>query len=55
MTVSEEIERMTVARESTSEIARVAASQGMRTLRQDAWLKACAGLTSVDEIVRVIV
>ncbi|MET4097931.1 type IV pilus assembly protein PilB [Agrococcus sp. UYP10] len=55
MTVTEEIERMTVARESTSEIARVAASQGMRTLRQDAWLKACAGLTSVDEIVRVIV
>lgn len=55
MTVTEEIERLTVARESTSEIARVAMGQGMRTLRQDAWLKACAGLTSVDEILRVIV
>lgn len=55
MSVTEEIERLTVARESTSEIARVAASQGMRTLRQDAWLKASAGLTSVDEILRVIV
>lgn len=55
MSVTEEIERLTVARESTSEIARVAGMQGMRTLRQDAWLKASAGLTSVDEILRVIV
>ncbi len=55
MSVTEEIERLTVARESTAEIARVAASQGMRSLRQDAWHKASMGLTSIDEVVRVIV
>ncbi|GEK81004.1 hypothetical protein ABA31_23550 [Agrococcus baldri] len=55
MSVTEEIERLTVARESTAELARVAASQGMRSLRQDAWQKASAGLTSVDEVLRVIV
>jgi len=26
---------------------------GMLTLREDAWAKACAGLTTVDEILRV--
>lgn len=55
MSVTEEIERLTVARESTAEIARTAASQGMRSLRQDAWHKASMGLTSIDEVVRVIV
>ncbi|WP_309105066.1 ATPase, T2SS/T4P/T4SS family [Microbacterium sp.] len=55
MTVSEEIERLTVERASASEIARVAMAQGMRTLRQDAWAKVRAGLTTVDELQRVIV
>ncbi|WAC66372.1 ATPase, T2SS/T4P/T4SS family [Agrococcus sp. SL85] len=55
MTVTEEIERLTVARASASEIAKVAMAQGMRTLRQDAWAKARLGLTTVEEVQRVIV
>ena len=54
MAVTEEIERLAVARASAAEIQKVALSQGMRTLRQDGWEKAKLGLTSVDEIMRVV-
>ncbi|MFN3707734.1 GspE/PulE family protein [Microcella sp.] len=54
MVVTEEIERLAVARASSTEIARVARSQGMRTLREDGWQKALMGLTSVEEILRVV-
>jgi type IV pilus assembly protein PilB len=54
MTVTEEIERLAVARASSAELARVAREQGMLTLREDAWEKAKLGLTSVDEILRVV-
>ena len=54
MAVSEEIERLAVARSSSAEISRVAVQQGMRTLRMDGWAKAQLGLTSVEEILRVV-
>jgi type IV pilus assembly protein PilB len=54
MTVSEEIERMAVARASSAEIMRVARSQGMITLREDGWAKAQLGDTSIEEILRVV-
>ena len=54
MTVTEEIERLAVARASSAEISRVAQDQGMLTLRQDGWEKVKLGLTSVDEILRVV-
>jgi type IV pilus assembly protein PilB len=54
MTVSEEIERLAVERASGSEIGKVARAQGMATLRQDGWAKVRLGLTSIDEIVRVV-
>ena len=54
MTVTEEIERMAVARSSSAEIGRVAREQGMITLREDGWEKAKAGLTSIEEILRVV-
>ncbi|WP_167050543.1 ATPase, T2SS/T4P/T4SS family [Salinibacterium sp. ZJ77] len=54
MTVTEEIERLAVARSSSAEIGRVAIEQGMVTLRQDGWAKALMGLTSLDEILRVV-
>jgi general secretion pathway protein E/type IV pilus assembly protein PilB len=38
---------------SSWEIKRVAAAEGMRTLRDDGWLKALAGKTTVDEVLRV--
>ncbi len=40
-------------RAAAGEIRHHAVAQGMATLRDDAWAKACAGLTTVDEILRV--
>jgi type IV pilus assembly protein PilB len=54
MRVSEEIERLTVARASSAEIGRTAREQGMLTLREDGWAKVQLGLTSIDEILRVV-
>ncbi|HEY3001886.1 MAG TPA: GspE/PulE family protein, partial [Kribbellaceae bacterium] len=55
MTVTEEIERLAVARSATDDIARAARSQGMVTLRDDGWRKVSQGMTSVEEILRVVV
>ncbi|KQS17277.1 GspE/PulE family protein [Frigoribacterium sp. Leaf186] len=54
MSVSEDIERLAVSRASSAEIGRVAREQGMLSLRQDGWEKAKLGLTSVEEILRVV-
>ncbi|MEO5534685.1 MAG: ATPase, T2SS/T4P/T4SS family [Pseudolysinimonas sp.] len=54
MPVSEDIERLAVARASSAEIGRVAIAQGMATLRQDGWAKAILGWTSIEEILRVV-
>ena len=40
-------------RASSWEIRKAALADGMRTLRQDAWLKVLEGLTTVDEVLRV--
>jgi type IV pilus assembly protein PilB len=55
MTVSEEIERLAVSGASTIDIQRVAVEQGMRTLRLDGMDKVLAGVTSLEEILRVVV
>jgi type IV pilus assembly protein PilB len=54
MTVSEEIERLTVAHASSADIAQAAREQGMTTLREDGWAKVRMGLTSIEEILRVV-
>jgi general secretion pathway protein E len=40
-------------RSSSWEIRQAARKDGMRTLREDAWLKVLCGLTTVDEVLRV--
>jgi len=54
MPVSEEIERLTVDRASSDQIRSVAIQQGMLTLRDDGLDKAARGLTSIEEIARVV-
>ena len=54
MTVTEEIERLAVGRASSAEIERTARAQGMLTLREDGWEKVKLGLTSIEEILRVV-
>ncbi len=53
MEVSEEIERLAVARASSAEIARTAKAGGMETLLEDGWAKVQEGLTSLEELFRV--
>jgi type IV pilus assembly protein PilB len=54
MGMSEDIERMTVERASSESIRNVAIEQGMLTLREDGLDKAMRGLTSIEEIARVV-
>ena len=55
MPINEDIQRLTVARSSTDEIARTAKSAGMVPLRSDGWLKVSQGDTSIEEVLRVVV
>jgi type IV pilus assembly protein PilB len=55
MAVSEEIEKLTVEHASSMTIGKVAVEQGMITLRHDGLLKVMSGVTSVEEILRVVV
>jgi type IV pilus assembly protein PilB len=55
MGVNEEIERLAVARASADAIAAAARSAGMTTLRNDGLDKVLQGLTSMEEILRVVV
>ena len=53
MTMSERIKEMTVAQASEAEVGAVAAEEGMLTLREDGLAKVRAGLTSLEEVLRV--
>jgi type IV pilus assembly protein PilB len=55
MSVTEQIERLAVERASAETIARVARDQGMAMLREDGLAKVAAGVTSLEEIFRVVV
>ena len=52
--VSEDIERLIVDRGHSEDIKKVAVAQGMLTLRQAGLSQVRAGLTSVEEILRVV-
>lgn len=53
--MSEEIEHLTIERAPSEEIRNVAIQQGMATLREDGMAKAKIGLTSVEDVLRVVV
>jgi len=53
--VTEEISRLCVENATAEDIRLVAIEQGMLTLRQDGLEKVRSGLTSIEEVVRVIV
>ncbi len=55
MVVSEQIERMAVEHASATVIAAAAIEEGMVTLRDDGLAKVLDGITSLDEILRVVV
>lgn len=53
MDVSEEIQQLIVARATSAEIQRKAVERGMITMRQDGYLKALQGITTLEEVNRV--
>ena len=55
MVVSEQIQQLTVEHATCDAIKKVAVEEGMRTLREDGMAKVLKGLTSFEEILRVVV
>jgi type IV pilus assembly protein PilB len=55
MAVSETIERLAVEHASATVISETAKGEGMRTLRDDGMFKVGNGVTTIDEILRVVV
>lgn len=53
MDVNEQIQALIVGRATSADIQRLAVSQGMITMRQDGYLKALAGITTLEEVNRV--
>lgn len=53
MEVTEEIQQLIAARASSTEIQKKAIEQGMITMRQDGYLKALQGITTLEEVNRV--
>ncbi len=53
MEVSEEVQKLIIKRATAAEVQKVAVSQGMITMRQDGYLKALTGLTTIEEVNRV--
>jgi type IV pilus assembly protein PilB len=54
MAMSEDLGKLAVRNASSEEVRAVAVEQGMRTLRQDGWLKVAQGVTTIGEVLRVI-
>jgi type II secretory ATPase GspE/PulE/Tfp pilus assembly ATPase PilB-like protein len=44
---------MASERRSTNDIRKAAIETGMKTLRQDGWVKVSQGITTIDEVLRV--
>ena len=53
LAVSDAIRQMIVDRASAADIKTQALEHGMRTLRTDGWRKALAGVTTLEEVIRV--
>jgi general secretion pathway protein E/type IV pilus assembly protein PilB len=53
LVTTEEIRQLSHERVSSWAIHQAAVRRGMRTLREDGWLKVLAGRTTIDEVLRV--
>ena len=53
--VNEEIKELIMKKASTKEITFQAKKDGMRTMVEDGFVKAAKGLTSIEEVLRVII
>ena len=55
MKMTAEIEHLTIEEAPTTEISKVAIAQGMRTMKQDGWVKVTEGMTAIEEVFRIII
>ncbi len=53
LVTNDEIRQLTSDHVSSNRVKKAAVAAGMRTLRQDGWLKVAQGRTSIDEVLRV--
>jgi type II secretion system protein E len=51
--ITEDVRSLILRRASSRDIRRAAVEGGMTTLRQDGWARACQGVTTIEEILRV--
>ena len=51
--ITEEIQRLILKKKGSHILKEVARKKGMRTLREDGWAKAKAGVTTISEVLRV--
>jgi type II secretory ATPase GspE/PulE/Tfp pilus assembly ATPase PilB-like protein len=51
--ITEDVRSLILRRASSRDIRRAAVEGGMTTLRQDGWARACQGITTIEEILRV--
>jgi len=53
MDVNPDIQKLIISHATSNEIQQLAVSQGMITMRQDGYLKALSGVTTIEEVNRV--
>jgi general secretion pathway protein E len=53
MLINDDIRKLTVGKADSNEIRKKALENGMRSLRDDGWLKVRQGITSISEVLRV--
>lgn len=53
MPVSEKISKMVISKASASDIQKLAMEEGMLSMKQDGYVKALEGVTTMDEVIRV--
>jgi general secretion pathway protein E/type IV pilus assembly protein PilB len=53
LVTNDHVRQLAAEKRGTAEIRKAAIAAGMKTLRQDGWLKVAKGLTSIEEVLRV--
>jgi type II secretory ATPase GspE/PulE/Tfp pilus assembly ATPase PilB-like protein len=53
MIINDDIRKLTVGKADSNQIRKKALESGMRSLRDDGWLKVRQGITTISEVLRV--
>jgi general secretion pathway protein E len=53
MEMNDELRKLIMKNADASDLVKAARRNGMRSLREDGWLKAARGVTTADEVMRV--